>query len=78
MVGPAEAATIPLLERSWKREGSAKRRCSTDSSALAGSRQNHENFQYNLEDPASRYAAEGKKDRDIELLAQMLIRAYDP
>jgi coenzyme F420-reducing hydrogenase alpha subunit len=40
--------------------------------------QNHANIQHDLEELASRYAAEGKKDRDIELLAQMLIRAYDP
>jgi len=27
---------------------------------------------------AEQYAREGKKDRDIELLAQMLVRSYDP
>ncbi len=40
--------------------------------------QNHANIQHDLEDMVSRYAQEGRNDRDIELLAQMLVRAYDP
>ena len=40
--------------------------------------QNHGNIQHDLEELAAQYAKEGKKDRDIELLAQMLVRAYDP
>ncbi len=40
--------------------------------------QNHANIQHDLEALASRYAAEGMGDRDIELLAQMLVRSYDP
>lgn len=40
--------------------------------------QNHANIQHDLEALALQYAAQGKKDRDIELLAQMLVRAYDP
>jgi coenzyme F420-reducing hydrogenase alpha subunit len=40
--------------------------------------QNHANIQHDLEELALQYAEEGKKDRDIELLAQMLVRAYDP
>ena len=40
--------------------------------------QNHANIQHDLEELALQYATQGKKDRDIELLAQMLVRAYDP
>jgi len=40
--------------------------------------QNHANIQHDLSALAEQYAREGKKDRDIELLAQMLVRSYDP
>jgi sulfhydrogenase subunit alpha len=40
--------------------------------------QNHANIQHDLQALAARYASEGMADRDIELLAQMLVRAYDP
>ncbi len=40
--------------------------------------QNHANIQHDLEELAKHYAAAGKQDRDIELLAQMLVRSYDP
>jgi sulfhydrogenase subunit alpha len=40
--------------------------------------QNHANIQHDLTALAEQYVKEGKKDRDIELLAQMLVRAYDP
>ncbi|NTW66644.1 MAG: Ni/Fe hydrogenase subunit alpha [Nitrospirae bacterium] len=40
--------------------------------------QNHANIQHDLTALAEKYAEEGKKDRDIELLAQMLVRSYDP
>ena len=40
--------------------------------------QNHANIQFDLEELAARFAATGKQDRDIELLAQMLVRSYDP
>ena len=40
--------------------------------------QNHANIQHDLSALAEQYAKEGKKDRDIELLAQMLVRSYDP
>jgi len=40
--------------------------------------QNHANIQHDLTALAEQYAKEGRKDRDIELLAQMLVRAYDP
>jgi coenzyme F420-reducing hydrogenase alpha subunit len=40
--------------------------------------QNHANIQYDLQDLAARCASEGKNDREIELLAQMLVRSYDP
>jgi coenzyme F420-reducing hydrogenase alpha subunit len=40
--------------------------------------QNHANIQHDLEALSAQYAEQGKKDRDIELLAQMLVRAYDP
>ncbi len=40
--------------------------------------QNHANIQHDLEELAGQYAARGKQDRDIELLAQMLVRSYDP
>ncbi|NTW57690.1 MAG: Ni/Fe hydrogenase subunit alpha, partial [Nitrospirae bacterium] len=40
--------------------------------------QNHANIQHDLTALAEQYAEEGKKDRDIELLAQMLVRSYDP
>ncbi len=40
--------------------------------------QNHANIRRDLEALAARHAAEGMGDRDIELLAQMLVRSYDP
>ncbi|MBI5641146.1 MAG: Ni/Fe hydrogenase subunit alpha [Nitrospirae bacterium] len=40
--------------------------------------QNHGNIQYDLQELARKYAAEGMQDRDIELLAEMLVRSYDP
>jgi coenzyme F420-reducing hydrogenase alpha subunit len=40
--------------------------------------QNHANIQHDLTALAEQYAKQGKKDRDIELLAQMLVRSYDP
>lgn len=40
--------------------------------------QNHANIQHDLEELAGQYAEAGRSDREIELLAQMLVRAYDP
>lgn len=40
--------------------------------------QNHANIQFDLVELAARSVAVGKEDRDIELLAQMLVRSYDP
>jgi coenzyme F420-reducing hydrogenase alpha subunit len=40
--------------------------------------QNHANIQHDLEELTRQYAVKGKRDRDIELLAQMLVRSYDP
>jgi len=40
--------------------------------------QNHANIQHDLQELAARYAARGNGDREIELLAQMLVRSYDP
>jgi coenzyme F420-reducing hydrogenase alpha subunit len=40
--------------------------------------QNHANIQHDLAALAEQYAKRGKRDRDIELLAQMLVRSYDP
>jgi len=40
--------------------------------------QNHANIQYDLEELARQYAMRGRQDRDIELLAEMLVRSYDP
>lgn len=40
--------------------------------------QNHANILGDIEALASRYAEQGAKDQDIELLAEMLVRAYDP
>jgi coenzyme F420-reducing hydrogenase alpha subunit len=40
--------------------------------------QNHANIQQDLMALAAQYAAQGTEDRDIELLAQMLVRSYDP
>lgn len=40
--------------------------------------QNHANIHYDIVELASQYAAKGKQDRELELLAQMLVRAYDP
>ncbi|MDH4231776.1 MAG: Ni/Fe hydrogenase subunit alpha [Nitrospirota bacterium] len=40
--------------------------------------QNHANIQHDLEELAGRCAEAGRTDREIELLAQMLVRAYDP
>jgi len=40
--------------------------------------QNHANIQYDLTALAGQFAAEGMRDRELELLAEMLVRAYDP
>ena len=40
--------------------------------------QNHANIQHDLNELAARFASSGKKDSDIELLAEMLVRSYDP
>ena len=40
--------------------------------------QNHANIQHDLAALAARHASHGTEDRDIELLAQMLVRSYDP
>ncbi len=40
--------------------------------------QNHANIQQDLKELSTRYASQGTQDRDIELLAQMLVRSYDP
>lgn len=40
--------------------------------------QNHANIQHDLQELATQFASKGKQDRDIELLAQMLVRSYDP
>ena len=40
--------------------------------------QNHANIQQDLKELAARYASQGTQDPDIELLAQMLVRSYDP
>jgi sulfhydrogenase subunit alpha len=40
--------------------------------------QNHANIQYDLEELVVQYLAKGMADRNIELLAQMLVRSYDP
>ena len=40
--------------------------------------QNHANIQHDLEALAQAYAIRGKTDKEIELLASMLVRAYDP
>lgn len=40
--------------------------------------QNHANIQHDLEALARQLSDTGKNDREIELLAEMLVRAYDP
>lgn len=40
--------------------------------------QNHANIQHDLSALANQCASQGKQDREIELLAQMLVRSYDP
>ncbi len=40
--------------------------------------QNHANIQHDLESLVTEYARTGKNDRELELLAAMLVRAYDP
>lgn len=40
--------------------------------------QNHANIQHDIEALAQQCAEEGRTDREIELLASMLVRAYDP
>jgi coenzyme F420-reducing hydrogenase alpha subunit len=40
--------------------------------------QNHANIQLDLKALAAREASKATQDRDIELLAQMLVRSYDP
>lgn len=40
--------------------------------------QNHANIQYDLSALAAKFAGEGMADRPLELLAEMLVRAYDP
>jgi sulfhydrogenase subunit alpha len=40
--------------------------------------QNHANIQHDLRKLAAEYAAKGGTDQEIELISQMLVRAYDP
>jgi sulfhydrogenase subunit alpha len=40
--------------------------------------QNHANIQHDLSALAAQYASQGADDKKIELLAQMLVRSYDP
>lgn len=40
--------------------------------------QNHANIQNDLQALVGRYAAQGAPDREIERIAQMLVRSYDP
>jgi coenzyme F420-reducing hydrogenase alpha subunit len=40
--------------------------------------QNHANIQHDLAALAARFASEGMQDRKLELLAEMLVRSYDP
>lgn len=40
--------------------------------------QNHANIHYDIIELAHQFAVGGKKDTDIELLAEMLVRSYDP
>lgn len=40
--------------------------------------QNHANIQHDLEELAKQYTEKGRQDREIELLAEMLVRSYDP
>lgn len=40
--------------------------------------QNHANIFHDIEGLASKYASGGMKDTDIELMAEMLVRSYDP
>ncbi len=40
--------------------------------------QNHANIQLDLKELAQQYATQGKQDKEIELMAQMLVRSYDP
>ena len=40
--------------------------------------QNHANIHYDIEELAAWCTGQGKTDKEIELLAEMLVRAYDP
>ncbi len=40
--------------------------------------QNHANIHYDIEELARQQAGMGSRDQDIERLAEMLVRAYDP
>ena len=40
--------------------------------------QNHANIQHDLSALAGKFASEGMQDRNLELLAEMLVRSYDP
>ncbi|NJD03255.1 MAG: Ni/Fe hydrogenase subunit alpha [Ruminiclostridium sp.] len=40
--------------------------------------QNHANIHYDIQELASYYYSQNKSDKEIELLAEMLVRAYDP
>ncbi len=40
--------------------------------------QNHANIQHDIQALADNYAKKGSSDKEIELLAEMLVRAYDP
>ncbi len=50
----------------------------THSDCVIPTGQNHANIQLDLEALAGQYALRGVADVNIELLAQMLVRAYDP
>ncbi len=50
----------------------------TDCDCVIPTSQNHANIQHDLEKLASEYAGRGSSDGEIELIAQMLVRSYDP
>ncbi len=50
----------------------------TDCDCVIPTSQNHANIQLDLTALSEQYASQGTDDKDIELLAQMLVRSYDP
>jgi len=71
---PIIEATPEIVARAAKIKPPAYELCE----CISPTSQNHANIQHDLDELEAQHAKEGRKDRDIELLAQLLVRACDP